>query len=668
MPYYYKRWRWRRPKRFWRRRARKTFRRRYWRRRRYTVRKIKRKLKKITVKQWQPTTIRKLKITGMTPLYETTSERLGNNLTQWLESHAPQYYPGGGSFSLNLYTLKALYELHLKARNWWTMSNCHLPLIKYLGCKMQLYRSTNSDYVFVYTKCGDLKANLDMYQSTQPSVLALNKRKRIITSNMNLQHKKPYKTVRIRPPTLWQNKWYFQKEVATFPLLLTMTTAASFGRYYISSQAKSNTMGFKSLNTETFQYHNFKTPAGTRGYVPNEKQMLFTLQRGINIEDAKYKDLIYLANTNDDIEGTALEHKPSNISEWSVWVSKWSQTSQYWGNPFHSKYFSQDLFPILITNKTWPQIIQKATENNGNTSLGTDFAQKTTPTTWDCRYNPEADTSHNAIFLSKISGDDTAWHEPDEERLVCKGLPLWLLLHGFIDYHARAGDIQRLMTEWVLVIVSDAIVPKKSYYVPLDWWFLNGRSPYDPDEGQKTIYDSFNWHPKVNFQVSSISKIVGTGPGTVKLPDNISTEAHCKYTFYFKLGGCPPPMDDVCDPNKQPTFPTPGNMLSTTLLQSPETPIQYYLYSFDQRRGMLTDKASKRLKTDIGFKETFFKSTGKSPLDFQTHEETTSSEEEFQEEEKDPQTLQLNIQRHRRKQRKLRQRILELLQLTQSLE
>nr|UGV34656.1 MAG: ORF1 [TTV-like mini virus]UGV34690.1 MAG: ORF1 [TTV-like mini virus]UGV34702.1 MAG: ORF1 [TTV-like mini virus]UGV34750.1 MAG: ORF1 [TTV-like mini virus] len=668
MPFYY-RYR-RRPRRLWRRRARKAFFRRRWRTRRYRrrnwVRNRKRKLKKLYIQQWQPKTIKKLKITGDIPLFECTSERLGNNLTQYLESHTRHNYPGGGSFSLNLFTLQALYELHGKARNWWTQSNCKLPLIRYTGCKIKLFRSISADYIFAYTTCGKLEANLELYQSCQPSILKLNKHKRIVTCKEKNNHRKPYTTLKIKPPPLWTNKWYFQKEVSKLPLLLTLTSAASLDRYYISAQAQSNTMGFKSLDTKYFQYHDFKSPPGTSGYIPNDQHLLFTIHpvpiTG-KIDKAKYKDLIYLANTNDYTPGTPISGVPASVGDWSTRVTKWQTDKTYWGNPFYSEYINQDRAPILITNKTMADIVSKAKQNDGNTELGTDFALKTEPIIIECRYNPEADKSHNAIFFSLITDTHKKWQEPDEERLICKGLPIWYMLHGFVDYHAKAVDIQRLYTDWVLAIISDAIEPKRDYYVPLDYFFLNGRSPYETQDGQITIYDRFNWHPKVNFQVSTISKLVGTGPATVKLPDNISTEAHLAYTFYFKLGGCPPPMDEVCDPAKSPDFPTPSNIIPPTLLQDPETPIQYYLSSFDERRGLLTERAAKRLKTDWFTTESLFKTPGKSTLDLPGPPKETSSDEETPSEEKDPQTLQLRLQHHRRKQRKLQQRILELLAL-----
>nr|UGV35268.1 MAG: ORF1 [TTV-like mini virus]UGV37058.1 MAG: ORF1 [TTV-like mini virus] len=668
MPYYWRPWR-RRRRRFWRRRARKTFRRRFWRRRPYRVRHFKRKLKKIIVKQWQPPKINKLKIQGMYPLYEGTTERLVNNNTQWIDSTAPHDYPGGGCFSINVFSLNALYELHTKARNWWTHSNCNLPLIRYTGCKMQLYRSTNSDYIFVYSNCGSMKATEQMFQSTQPSVLALNKHKVIVTCDPHNTKRKPYKTVRIRPPSTLTNKWYFQQELANIPLLMTITSAASLGRYYIPSTAISTTIGFETLNTDFFQYHNFKTPQATTGYKPNDQFLMFALE-GLTttVETAKYVNLIYLANTKDFTPGTPLGDKNYTLdNDWHGRVETYFSTLKSWGNPFYSPYMDNDAPHVLVTNKSLLDIKTAAKMNKGQNKIE-GFTVMTQPKHFECRYNPQADTSHNAIFLSPITDNNTKWEEPNNDRLITKGLPIWLLVQGWVDYHAKAQDIQRLMTDYCLCIVSDHISPKKNYYVPLDHFFLEGKSNYHYQEGLKTASDQLNWHPKLNNQVSTINKIASTGPGTVKLPDKISTEAHCRYTFYFKVGGCPPPMDEVCDPKKQPKYPTPDNILSSTLLQNPATPPQYYLYSFDQRRGLITEKAAKRIKTDWDTKELISSPTGTTALDIQLKTPETTSEEDSSSEEKDQETLQLKLQRHRRKQRKLRERILQLLKLTQKLE
>ncbi len=665
MPYYWRPWRYRRRRRIWRRRARGPFRKRFWRRRQYRVRK---KAKKITVKQWQPSTIKRLKIKGPYPLFQGTTERLGNNMTQWLDSIAPHLIPGGGLFSITQFNLNCFYELHKKARNWWTQSNCTLPLIRYSGCKFKLYRSTNVDYVFVWATCGDLSASQKLYQSTQPGILLMNHRKIIVRCLENTKNKKPYKIVKIQPPAMFQNKWYFQKEIANIPLVLIITAACSLDRFYTPANSISNTIGFESLNTEFFQNHNFKTPNITTGYKPNNEFSLYALTDHTDFDKANYHNIIFLGNTKDYDTGLKIDEVTgANLNTWELKCNKYFSTMSCWGNPFITAYFNEDFPGYIVTKKSLNEVRQLAIANSGNNKLSQDnaFTKLSQPLTWHCRYNPQQDASHNAVFFSPNTGNPIPWQQPNDERLITDGLPLWLLLHGLLDYHAKAVDIQRLTTDYILTIVSDYISPTRhTYYVPIDQDFFKGRSPYETQDGYKTLSDIQNWHLKVNFQLQTINKILATGPASPKLPEKITAEAHALYTFYFKLGGCPAPMDNVCDPAKQPTFPTPGNILSSTLLQSPETPIEYYLSSFDERRGQLTEPARKRLKTDYSTKDIIFQPTGHTSTEVPTRAPQETSSEDSSEEEKDQETLEWNLQQHKRKQRKLRKRILQLLNLT----
>ncbi len=84
-----------------------------------------------------------------------------------------------------------------------------------------------------------------------------------------------------------------------------------------------------------------------------------------------------------------------------------------------------------------------------------------------------------------------------------------------------------------------------------------------------------------------------TGPNTIKLPDNISCEAHMKYKFIFKIGGEPAPMSILVDPQNQPNNTFPNNLLQTTSLQNPTTPVEHFLWRFDERRGQITKKDCK---------------------------------------------------------------------------
>lgn len=660
MPYYWRRRPYRYRRYLWRRRARKIIRpRRFWRRRRrHWVR--KRKLKRITIKEWQPSKINRLKIFGPYPAFEGTNLRIGHDNTQYIDSIAPYKVPGGGLFGITVFTLKGLYELHTKARNWWTKSNCNMPLIKYLGCKITFYRSLDVDYIAVYSRCGSLTATEQLYQSAQPFILTLNKNKRIITCKNKNYHRKPYKVVKIPPPSLMTNKWYFQREILDIPLCMIITAAASLDRFYQAANTISNTIGFDSLNTDLFQYHNFKQRT-TTPYKPNDVSYLFTVNnRTTDWKQLKVKDIILLGNTRTMTIGTPLGEKHN--------VDTYFSSPNSWGNPFYPTTLSQELQPLLIYNAQ--NVGQLKTELNAKWEQNLQtagFTETTKPPIINCRYNPQNDYSRNACFLANIDTDTSKWHEPETEKLVTKGLPIWLLLHGWTDWLEKSKAAQHIHTDYILGIVSDHISPPLHYYVPVDHNFLQGRSPFETDDHVKD-YDRENWHPKLNFQEETIAHLVNTGPGTPKLPNNISAEGHFSYRFYFKLGGCPPPMDNVCDPQKQPTFPTPHNILSSTLLQNPEFPPEYYLYSFDQRREMLTKRAAKRIKKDKDFTETFFKPTGETSLSIKIPSPETTSTEDSEEEEESEETLQQRVQLQHRRQRKLRHRILRLLNLVQSLE
>nr|UGV37543.1 MAG: ORF1 [TTV-like mini virus] len=674
MPYYWRPWKtWRRRwRRTWRRRTRPPFRRRrIWRNRRYRVRKYKRKLKNITVKQWQPTSIKKLTVRGIYPLFAGTTDRIGFDNTAYIDRIAPHNYPGGGLYSITVFTLQGLFELHNKARNWWTVSNCNLPLIRYQGCTVKLFNSSSVDYVCVAVNCGELKATEKMFQSCQPSVLMLNKRKKVLLCKDFKHRRRPYKKWFIRPPALLYNKWYFQKELANFPLVMFLSSAMSLDRYYLPASSVSESIGFQALNTDFFQIHNWK-PSTFSIYKPQEELYLLATSSPTQTWQNTYPTTWrVLGNTKDHILGNPIG-QPSQTNTWDNLVDKHVQSKLNLGNPFHETYFSQEAPEMLCLLKV-PKTSSLASElkklnpnKTGREQPTGMLISVTKPFTISCRYNPQPDTGQNVAFMANITTDTTPWHKPSDDHVITQGLPLWMLLWGWHDYLAKTKVPLHLDTDYVQCIVSDFISPESmTYYLPLDWFFLHGRSPYCEDKEIKP-YDQQNWHPKWNFQTQSISHILQSGPATAKLPSLISAEAHIQYKFHFKVGGCPPKMDEVCDPFKQPEYPEPGNLLSSILLQNPEYPIPYYINSFDQRRDLLTERASKRIKEDKDFKETVFKPTGTTLLSLkQASPETTSSEDSSSEEESEKETQQL-IQRHHRKHRKLQHGIRKLLKLLQN--
>lgn len=664
MPYYkYYGYRRRRPRqrRFWRRRFRRPFQRRFWRRKHRWVR--RKKLKTLKLKEWQPQYIRKVTVKGYYPLFLSTSERLSNNLCCYLESIAPEFWPGGGGFSIYNFSLTTLYQENLVLRNWWTKSNENMPLIRFTGCKITLYRQEYQDYLFYYNRTYPMQANMLTYTSTHPQAMLLNKNTVIVTCKQKSKSKKNYKTVRVRPPVQMQNKWYFQKDLAFLPLLQTMTTACSLDRMFLNASAVSSTIGFTSLDTVGFRNHNF-TKFSTTGYAPIHDEKLFGMQNGTALTSYNFGDLEYLGNPQDFDTGLPINQIPISAVGTDPKLKQQIQRAKaewgFQGNPFNPHYLYGDK-RVIYTTKPWSYLEDTYGKTQEVKLKADDFKFKTQKTI-ECRYNPFKDKGKgNKIYILKTDStqhpDD--WTQPPDEDIVLQDLPLWLATWGYLDYQRKCGIQSSIDTTCVFVIYSPYIEPTSlKFYVPLDKSFLHGHSPYTED-----LYpsDRLNWHPKVRYQVQTVNNIAICGPTVAKLPEQISCEAHMKYQFYFKVGGQPPPMSTIIDPDKQPKYNIPSNLLQTTSLQSPTTPFEYLLYNFDERRGELTKKAAKRIKTDHETETNFLSITDTSnscPVVSHSKAQTADTSEE---EEIEKTSIEEQLLLQRREQKLLRRRINQLL-------
>nr|UGV38510.1 MAG: ORF1 [TTV-like mini virus] len=651
MPYYWRRnrYRRRRPRWFNPWRFRRPFRRRRYRR--YRVRNYKRKLSKITIQQWQPPKINKTTVRGFYPLFLATKDRLTNNMTQWLESTAPPHFPGGGGFSILQFTLQSLYEQFLRATNWWTKSNCNLPLIKYRGCMLKFYRTEKYDYNVIVERCYPLRANDMMYISTQPAIMGLTKKCIHIPCRQNTHNKKNYKKVWIKPPSQMTSGWHFQKDLANFPLFIIRTSATSYDRYYTSSSSISSTIGFKSLNTKFFKLHDWQDPP-TTGYKPSSDTYLWgTINGTENPLNEEIQNLIYLGGTGSHSKGTPIKnHKET-----------YETNPGYWGNIFHEDYLT-GTSAVLKTTKTIKEIANQVKQTPTTKAQEAGFTNIIEPFIIECRYNPFNDKSkNNKTYVVSNHSDHTEWRPPpDKEDVIRQNLPLWLETWGHLDFIRKAQIVSQVDINYIYVIQSDYIysTPKLPYYVPIDENFTDA-PPSSPYITQLNASDTLHFYPKVTFQIKTINLIGSSGPGTIKLPENQSCEAHVLYNFKFKVGGCPSNMETLCNPEGQPKYPIPDFKQNSTSLQSPTTAIQTYLWDFDERRGFITDRAAKRIKKDQGTETFTFPFTG-SPMDIQApHQSPPESDEETQEESETQTTFKLLQLRHQ--QHLLRQRILQLI-------
>lgn len=662
-PFYYRRrWkpRWRRGyRRFWPWRTRKTLRRRHRRKRR-----VRRKLPFLTLKQWQPPHINKLCVKGLFCLLQAHKTRYNHNYNQYQASIPAEGLPNGGGFSLIRFTLQALFEEHELAHNVWTKSNRNLPLFRYTGGIIKVYRPENIDLIVKFQYCYPMCCSKLLYTGSQPSIMMMSKGSKLIRCRKSMPNSKPYKKFKVRVPSQMQNKWYFQHTESSTGLLMIQASSASFDNYYTSSEAESSTITLYSLNTRIFQNMNFATTP-TYGYIP-KTGYTFWASNG----DEKLKNLVWLGNSQIYQQGKKISDlgTTETTTQFKQTLQTYMQDSKNWGNIFVEDYLHKKW---TIWRGTQPPLQQFASTTHnytGNTTPQEAGLQKTTEELIiTVRYNPFRDKGYNnnIYIIANYTDNNDDLTPPEDIDIQNPGFPNWLSCFGFQDYLIKLGKKSKINEHWIMVWKSLYFEPQLPFYIFLDKWFLHGDSE---ELIGRTGWDAIHWYPQIQHQQGALNSLALCGPGAPKLGKTTLAEAKIEYRFYFKVGGCGGPTEKITNPSAQPTYATPTNILEQHSLQSPEEPIETFLYQFDWRRGQITETAAKRITQDHSLRKHLFSDTETTgtavPLQ-QTHEKDLLSSEE---EETQKETLFQQLLNQRLKQKQLRLRIKQLMSTIQQLE
>ncbi len=290
-----------------------------------------------------------------------------------------------------------------------------------------------------------------------------------VPSKKTKRLRKGYKKIKIPPPAMMKNQWYFMADICNIPLVQFQATACSFDHFYISTSAMSTNVTIHTLNTSLIQNRDFKNY--TNGYYARtegtQKVYLYASQVD-NINQLTYKNIIYLGNTKLRERGIDQDHSGEGDA--------YKLTEQKnWGNPFHPDY---------ITNHV--QVYQStiAPQNIKNHATPLEFTKVNI--TRPLRYNPHVDPGKtrdnlNQCYFLTNTGTGHGWDPPSKQELINEGLPLYILLFGFEDWQKKQGTIHHIDTEYQLVIKSHTTTPTQDIIVPLDDTFIHGNSPFETE-------------------------------------------------------------------------------------------------------------------------------------------------------------------------------------------
>nr|UHK03670.1 MAG: ORF1 [Torque teno midi virus]UHK03705.1 MAG: ORF1 [Torque teno midi virus]UHM26057.1 MAG: ORF1 [Torque teno midi virus] len=552
--------RWRRYKRkttYKRRKRRRLPRRRnrrFTRRHRYRKRKkVRRKLAKLPLYQWQPETIHKCKIKGFTCNVNGAN---GTQYTCYTDSRfdwVPPKAPGGGGFGYEKYTLQYLFKEHQLHRNIWTSSNLLLELARYTGAKIDFYRHPHVDFIAAYSLSYPMQADIESYMTCHPAILMNARHKKVIPSLLTRPHGKNRVRIKLKPPKLMVNKWFFQQHIAETGLV-TIKTAACNLRYSFLGCCNSNQLvAFYALNNIYYQSAGWgNNKGGTQWYRPYPHAQAIT-----------------------NLQVTLYNGQVKNIT---VDTTNYEKTISY-----SSGYFQ----PYLLQTVKWDyQIAYPVTAG---------------------RYNPTIDTGDgNMIWVKSVLALD--FDPPQQDfQTVLQDRPLWLMLYGFISWlKKKKGDPGFLQNNY-LMIRSPFIFPKRGGppdWIPIDKTFYLGQAPFNE---YLTDTAKTRWYPTLEHQQESINAIVQAGPFIPKLDNQTydTWELHSKYTFYFKWGGSQLPDQDTADPSRQQQYVVPDKLQQAIQITDPQRQTkESILHSWDFRRGLITKRALKRMYENLSADET----------------------------------------------------------------
>nr|UHM27087.1 MAG: ORF1 [Torque teno midi virus] len=570
MPFWWKRrrkWWWGRrryrPRRRPQKRRRRVYRRRRTRRpykshrrRRY---KVRRKRAKIRLTQWQPDSIRKCKIIGLGTLIIGAEGTQMNCYSTNKYDYIPPKVPYGGGFGSEAFTLDYLYQEFNFHNNFWTASNIQKDLVRYTGCKFTFYRHPEIDFIVSYNRQLPVQINKYTYPAIHPHQQLLEKHHKIILSQKSKPNGKYTVKMFIKPPKQMLNKWFFTQPFSEYQLVYIQGAACNFRNSYLTETSQNLLVNILSPNPVFFKNKDWDQARDQNHpyepYTSIKNNLTFKYKEKGNVKERQYP--------------------PSNLS--------YSQSISYdngWFQPFILQAFEVDYGTV---------------------------AYATIPTVAG-RYNPTKDKGDgNLFYLSSTL--TSGWEPPNDKQLKLENVPLWLAAYGFLSY-IKTIKSEEFFKSHIVVMKSTAIycatqIGACSYYAPIDIEYTQGKKPY---EQAINALDKARWTPNVTWQLKTLNAIVESGPFIPQLNEQkYSTwELKYKYKFYFKWGGPRNPDEQITDPTQLPTFDVPDKLYKTIQITNPlKQATETILHPWDQRRGLITQRAFKRmcenLQTDTEF-------------------------------------------------------------------
>lgn len=545
------------------------------------------------MRQWQPETIRKLTVRGWFPASVCGDGRTQFNFTYHENDIPGPKMPYGGSFGLSNWNMQYLFYEHLKYRNRWSRSNRDLDLVRYLGLTLRLYRMARKDYIFSYSRETPMTVDELSHMGQHPQIMLLQRKKVIVRSREWHPRGRPWVTVKIKPPRLMLNRWYFQRQLCKVNLVQMRVTTCELQYPWIRTGAESPAVGFYVLKNDAYT------------------------QLTVIATEAAKKDRI-----------TALTKmwqerflSPTEAQRWlpESWDSSTSKFKKEYATRTHNleKWYTENTNKLVQKAKDYGYPATEAEKIIGNDItlshevgmysplLLSDQKDNTLPSVFlTVRYNPLQDEGKgNAVWFEPLV-QNNAKYDSTRDKCYFADMPLWLCLFGLMDWLKKlTGRDDALMDHRLCIkspYTSPALVNKTDPtqgWVPYGYSFSRGMMP--PGAGGFNPLPPLTWWNKWYLncfhQLEVTENLVSCGPWVARDKQERNSQVTIGYKFKFLLGGVFPPGQGPTDPCTVPSHALPEPNIFADALQVSDPSRVGQTHPWDWRRGLLSGRRLKRM-------------------------------------------------------------------------
>ena len=471
--------------------------------------------------------------------------------------------PYGGGMTTTKFTLRILYDEHLRHLNYWTVSNEDLDLCRYLGGTFYAYRHPTVDFIVqIHTSPPFLDTPLTG-PSIHPGMLMLTKNKILIPSLKTRPSRKHKVKIRFRPPKLFQDKWYPQSELCDTTLLTVFATACDLQFPFGSPLTNNICVNFQVLGS-VYKRHlsilpdklsTYKTYYDTNLY--NNVQLYQTFQTIAQIKPST-QESGFSPTWQNCQNTTKLNASGNNQSQCNdTWYYGKTYTNEIIqaAKNIRTKYLNATRSALPLLQTQGDELLEYHTGIYSSIFLSAGRTYfETTGAYTDIIYNPLVDKGiGNKVWLDPLSKEDAVLNRK-QAKVLLEDIPIWAALFGYTEFAAKYTGDSAISANYRLTIrcpYTDPMLVDRNNedqgFVPYSKNFGNGKMPGGSSNVPLTM--RIKWYPILFHQLELMEELVQSGPFAYRGDEKMCVLA-IKYNFRWKWGGNPVSHQIVRNPCK----------------------------------------------------------------------------------------------------------------------